>query len=485
MGRIAIETSNIYKYPSKDSHFRPSIRHPEYPDNWEISTEEQNGVYECVRNAFIRMGLDYEHGETKEWNPLKEYVSHGDHVLIKPNFVHHNNSAGTVECLYTQPSVIAAVLDYVCIALDGTGEIIVGDAPMQDCDFEKLIEQSGLDCMIDYYRNKGINVKLADFRGVITKNVNGVIHYTEKENVGKIIDLGPESEFSRLTKEENERLRKGANDPADLHAHHNIYKHEYEICNEALWADVIIDMPKPKCHMKAGVTISLKNMVGINVRKEFLPHHMEGDKQSHTGDAYQQRSLLKQMRARARDLAYIRAKEKKYIRAYLYTSLRRGCAFIINCFSKDKLTQGTWAGNETISKTICDLNKIIMYADKSGKITDTVQRKRLIVADMIVSGELKGPLSPSPKNVGIIAVGDDPLCFDECIATIMGAKISNISTLTTARNLISGMSLSTPDSVGIIYSNNVLWDGKTCDEINPESTLHFHPIPSWESAFYE
>ena len=35
-------------------------------------------------------------------------------------------------------------------------------------------------------------------------------------------------------------------------------------------------MPKPKCHRKAGMTSALKNFVGANVRKEFLPHHTMG-----------------------------------------------------------------------------------------------------------------------------------------------------------------------------------------------------------------
>lgn len=42
-------------------------------------------------------------------------------------------------------------------------------------------------------------------------------------------------------------------------------------------ADVIINVPKPKTHRIAGMTAALKNFVGINVRKEYLPHHTMGD----------------------------------------------------------------------------------------------------------------------------------------------------------------------------------------------------------------
>ena len=41
-------------------------------------------------------------------------------------------------------------------------------------------------------------------------------------------------------------------------------------------ADVVINLPKLKTHKKTGVTISLKNMVGINGYRNCLPHHTIG-----------------------------------------------------------------------------------------------------------------------------------------------------------------------------------------------------------------
>ena len=49
-------------------------------------------------------------------------------------------------------SVVAAVLDYVLIALQGHGQIILGDAPMQDCDFNRLMHESGYLDMVHYYQ---------------------------------------------------------------------------------------------------------------------------------------------------------------------------------------------------------------------------------------------------------------------------------------------------------------------------------------------
>lgn len=41
-------------------------------------------------------------------------------------------------------------------------------------------------------------------------------------------------------------------------------------------ADVFINLPKMKVHKKTGVTLSLKNLVGINADKNWLPHYSGG-----------------------------------------------------------------------------------------------------------------------------------------------------------------------------------------------------------------
>ena len=52
--------------------------------------------------------------------------------------------------------------------------------------------------------------------------------------------------------------------------------HEYLISRSAMDADVFINLPKLKTHKKVGVTLSLKNLVGINGDKNYLPHFCIG-----------------------------------------------------------------------------------------------------------------------------------------------------------------------------------------------------------------
>ena len=59
-----------------------------------------------------------------------------------------------------------------------------------------------------------------------------------------------------------------------------------------LEADVIVNLPKLKTHKKAGVTCALKNLIGINGNKEYLPHHRIGG-HNLGGDCYPGGSDLK------------------------------------------------------------------------------------------------------------------------------------------------------------------------------------------------
>ena len=65
-------------------------------------------------------------------------------------------------------------------------------------------------------------------------------------------------------------------DTDEVNAHHHDDTHEYVVSRSALECDVFINLPKLKTHKKTGVTLSLKNMVGINGDKNYLPHFTQG-----------------------------------------------------------------------------------------------------------------------------------------------------------------------------------------------------------------
>ena len=226
-----------------------------------------------------------------------------------------------------------------------------------------------------------------------------------KDGKGTIIDLKDESEFAIYNQEHLNRLRITNYSPDRLAKHHCEGKHEYFVSDYVLNADVIINMPKPKTHRKAGVTIALKNLVGINVRKEFLPHHTIGSVKE-DGDEYRKKSKFRKISSIAYDYKNKFEGEGKYVRAFFCLVVGYGIKIISNKCFHDEM-EGSWSGNHTISKTIVDLNKILLYADKNGNIQLERQRKLLNIADMIISGEKEGPVAPSPKYVGYLVLGED------------------------------------------------------------------------------
>ena len=98
-----------------------------------------------IRDLFLNLGMDYENYDKPEWNPLKDIVSPGDIVLLKPNMVLHEHNDGPEFDLFsviTHPSIVRAVADYAVIALQGNGRIIIGDAPLQTCKYDLLVNKA-------------------------------------------------------------------------------------------------------------------------------------------------------------------------------------------------------------------------------------------------------------------------------------------------------------------------------------------------------
>ena len=481
MGHISIEKYNDVNYPSKNEMLYPNKNYIELPFEFE-NYSENNKIFEMVRDGLKDLKMDIENYGKKEWNPFKGIIKEDNNVLIKPNLVMHKNGAGFgEECLYTSPSLVAAIIPYIYKALNGKGKITIADAPMQSCDFQKLIEDSGYKELVQYYKNKGINIELKDLRGLISKEENGVLkqEISSGNSGGVIVDLGKNSEHAKLDKKQLRKIRITNYNPDELLQHHNINKHEYFIAKEALEADVIIDMPKPKAHRKAGVTISLKNFVGINTRKEYLPHHRFGDKK-HGGDEYEKNSLLLKISSRLLDLRNMLQYKKMYILAKIINKISNICERADKkFFSKEQNREGSWHGNDTIWRTIIDINKIVKYADKEGKLCDTPQRKIFAIADMIIVGEKEGPLLPSPKYGGIIAMGEDLVCFDEVVATILGLDINKIPLFQHLREKRK-YPIVKENEHALIVSNSEKLNNKAISQITKEETINIEPSSGWK-----
>lgn len=473
--KVYVHQLKNFEYPTNNKEYNPSVKYPEYPFN-SVSASD-NFVYDAVRASLYHMGFDYKNYNTTYWNPLKQFIKPNDTVLIKPNLVLHE-SKKKLEPLVTHPSLLRAIIDYVYIANNGENTIIIGDAPLQSCDFDKLLNDGGYNIVINFYKQLGIKIKVVDFRNYYSKIENGVhkVLENDKRNASMIVDLKDDSEFANINADQYSKLRITNYDHSILLQHHNKEKHEYSIAKEVLEADFIINMPKPKTHRKAGVTISLKNLVGINTNKEWLPHHTIGSKND-GGDEYKNKSIIKKCRT-----ALIEKRDK-----YMVTNNKKEALFYNNCarilfpvmkiFCKDKYTEGSWYGNDTIWRTILDLNKILFFCNNTGKMNLKKQREMLIIGDMVVSGEKEGPLMPTPKKAGIVVTGRNPVCFDEAVASIMGFDFKKIPSINNAKKLKNYSYFSSEETE--IYSNNPQFNFKKPKEICRSESLKFEPSLGW------
>ena len=94
------------------------------------------------------------------------------------------------------------------------------------------------------------------------------------ENMSPWISAGTAS--SKRSRDYAKDFRVTMYKPSLMLAHHGPGRHEYLFVKRALDADLLINLPKLKTHMKTGLTGALKNLVGICGRKESLPHHIRG-----------------------------------------------------------------------------------------------------------------------------------------------------------------------------------------------------------------
>lgn len=451
-------------------------------NNIENAYDEKN-IYRLVGESLYLYGLDKDNYQADSWSPFRDIIHKGDTVLIKPNLVKDNNPKGNTACLYTQKEVIKPLIDYTWKALDNEGLIIVGDAPLQGCDFEKLIRESGYSDMIREYQKKGVNIRLVDFRNTKSYVKDGM-HYYEKstgsDNESIMIDLKKNSALDELSEKEIENLRITNYAPSEMQKYHSKGMHMYVVAKAMLEADVIINVPKIKTHRLAGMTAALKNVVGISSDKALLPHHRKGCA-SEGGDSYAHKSEKMEyaydLKDRVNELNYANQQdqakelEKEYLESLLDAKRE----------SHEQYSDGFWYGNDTIWRTIVDLNMILRYADKKGELKDDIQRKILTVADMVVAGEEEGPLSPSPKLCGTIITGEDSVAVDRIASSLMGFDYKLLPMLN--NKFLNNKEYKISDcKPAHILSNNQEWNNQSLSYVQENASFSFVPPRGWSEV---
>lgn len=388
------------------------------------SEQPPNAVHAAVRTALHCLGLDADHQGTPAWNPLSDLVAAGGHIVLKPNFIRHWNpceeSGATVASVITHGSVLRAIADYAFLAAGPTGRVTIAEAPQMDCDFDVIRQLAGLDELVAFYRDVvGRELRVIDLRRESVTFQDSVVvdrRALAGDPAGyREVDLGRTSFFEGSGLDPS-RFRGADYDPGPTTHHHSGGRNAYLLSETVLSSDLIVNLPKLKTHKKTGVTLALKNLVGINGDKNWLPHHSVGS-QADGGDEFPESRAIDRIRSRLTEIA--RPLLARGLFAYFFAAVRRvetaarGDAFIRN---------GNWHGNETTWRMCCDLNRCLYYSDRDGihLDRDAPVRRVLTLLDGIVAGEGEGPLSPVDVPLGAIVAGMDPVAVDLTAVRLMG-----------------------------------------------------------------
>ena len=334
---------------------------------------ENSNVYPLVEKAM--MLLNKENPE----NPFSKIIRPGDTVVIKPNW-------GT-QYLFpkpvTHPSVVVPVVEYAVKA--GASKITIVEGPMT------------------LYRSQKY------FWGPAFVNAIGMIKEFQKRHPGVEfrfqdanddqfywVELGDASTFHEaygvpdLDHDGHTGFVRDLFFSAHDAAGYSPGKYKlgiYAIAKSYLEADVFIGVPKLKTHGWSGITAALKNLMGLNLRT--TSHYMPGEVMTE----YQKNPDFKLYReSPLRDVPH-------YSKA----------SWSGKGFVSRKLIGYE---NDILWRSLCDLNKLIRYTDKNGKMHADRQRRYAVVVDAIIGTDRGGPVSPSTVESNAIIAGFDPVAVD-------------------------------------------------------------------------
>jgi len=445
-----------------------------------------NEVYAAVRAALYGLGLNREHYGTAEWNPIGDLVAPGKRIILKPNLIRHWNPAddgrgGTVDSVITHGAVIRAVADYAMIAAGADGSVAIAEAPQMDCDFDQIRKIVGLDEIIgEYDRVLNREFEVIDLRREAVIMRDGVIEERRPlpgDPLGyRAVDLGDQSFFTGSGLDPN-RFRGADYDSGPTAEQHKNGRNAYLLSETVLSADLVINLPKLKTHKKTGVTLAIKNLVGINGDKNWLPHHSLGSVDE-GGDEFPNSKLIDRLRSRATEFArplLARGRALKLIQMYRRVeTATRGDQFI---------RSGNWYGNRTTWRMCCDLNRCLYYSDKEGLHldADAPVRTVLTIIDGVLAGEGEGPLAPADVRLGAVLASVDPVAVDLAAVRLMGFDETKIEKLAGPMRddgpRITAVRDATDVEVGEVRASIEGVSDRSLDDITANSS--FEPHAGW------
>lgn len=450
--------------------------------NLQVRMEKRVGIYqnsptyqladEALQKALILLGLPVE-------NPLQELVRPGDCVLLKPNLIResHLYKENEWEQIVTHGTIIRSVVGLVVQALHGKGRIIIADGPQTDSDFPLICQRTGLKQFLNEFRSPGVSLELMDLRQehwlqkeeIISQRIclpGDPLGYTQ-------VDLKGASEFT--TYQLNGHFYGADYNIAETASFHRNGYHNYILCRTAMEADVIINLPKLKTHKKTGITLSLKNVVGVNGHRNCLPHHTIGTPDE-MGDEFPTSQSLNKIQSRFNQ-AFRRSLWRHGGLGGVWARKIKRLGKKIFGGSDQVVREGNWYGNDTAWRMVLDLNKVLFYYAGDGTLRKE-PRRYLSIVDGIIAGEGDGPVAAEPKPAGLLVAGFNPVAVDTACAVLMGFDYRKIPLLACAWKISNHPLADFHPSEIHFLSNMPYWNGKL-EDLERAPHLGFLPHFGW------
>ena len=392
----------------------------------------------------------------------------GKKVLLKPNLVLHNRKEDDEICLRTDYNVLLSLLEIVLE--QNPASVIIGDAPIQGCNWDLVIKESFLSQVNELSRRFEISVKVKDFRRVtFSPDKNNPVRERNPLSDYIIFDVGKKSYLEPITDPAKSVFRVTNYDPDRLAESHGPGVHKYCITKEVFESDVVISIPKLKTHQKTGITAALKNIVGINGDKDYLPHHRLGGT-GFGGDCYPGKNILRLWAEKLLDQANRNQGKLQY---WLWAKLSAGL-WKLSKPRKVHQIAAAWHGNDTTWRMVMDLNQIVLFGKADGTLSDIQQRKLYSLGDGIIGGQGDGPLKPMPLPLGVMTFTDNSALHDVALCKMMGFSEQKIPLINEAGQWIQNKEIN-------VFLNDKKIELSELSEYKIQTT----PPPGWVEHLIE
>ncbi len=353
-------------------------------------------------------------------------------IVLKPNWVRdaHLERPGHWDYVITHPTVISAVLKKVLELMPPGGRVSIIDGPEFSSSFEKLMSYYPVTEWKKSAAVKNIEVEIIDLRDEIWED-NGNVVTKRTKNAGDFrgstqVDLYDElSEFFRHVKSKKGYYGADSNISETNNAH-NGHNNLYRVSKTVIECDLFINLPKLKTHKKSGITCCLKNLVGINTYRNFLPHCSLGLKEE-GGDQFFLSGTKQKIEGKLMPLVHQYIRTSPALSRIFSPVMSLGKKIFGN--NKQTIRGGAWYGNDTIWRMILDINKVLLYSHPDGSLKDNATSNRkayLAIVDAVLCGEGNGPKIPDPKKLNYIIQGSNATTVDAVCSELMGFDYNKI-----------------------------------------------------------